>query len=88
MGSSCRGAPRQELMAPASNEFPDLKLHHPLFVERKAEQHDIAALKRRVILGCGKGVGVVIQSGLLWREKTTPAWKACEQACNFDPVEG
>jgi hypothetical protein len=29
MGSSCRGAPRQELMAPASNEFPDLKLHHP-----------------------------------------------------------
>lgn len=47
-----------------------------LVVERKAEQHDIAPLKRRVIFRCGKGMGVVVQSGLLWRGKTTPAGKA------------
>lgn len=47
-----------------------------LVVERKAEQHDIAELRRGVIFGCGKGLGVVIQNGLLWRGKTTPAGKA------------
>ena len=29
MGSPCRGAPRQGLMAPPSSEFPDLRVHHP-----------------------------------------------------------
>jgi len=29
MGSPCRGRPRQGLMTPAPNEFPDVMLHHP-----------------------------------------------------------
>ena len=53
-----------------------------LVVKREAEQHDIAALERRVIFGCGKGVGVLIQSGLLWRGKTTPAGKAKAKGFN------